>query len=286
MNEDPRPIAGDPIPPAFAAALARERAHAWADAPVVFFHRVGSTNDVALELAASGAAEGTMVVALSQTAGRGRRGRSWTSPPGAGVYFTAVLRPSRHARLVEGGGPSRLTLLVAVAVAEAVERVSGVSAQIKWPNDLVVSSGDGPMAGRRRRKLAGILTEAAASGSEVQHVVAGVGINLAPAVYPPDVVATSIESESGRSVGAADVFAACRASLAREYDTAACSGWDAVLRRWRERAPSSRGQRVRWTEEGRVLDGVTCGLDDDGALRIVDADGSVHRIVSGEVDWA
>ena len=170
---------------------------------------------------------------------------------------------------------------------EAVERVSGVPAQIKWPNDLVIPVSQPDARGPwRRRKLAGILTEAAVSGSNVQHVVVGIGINLAPSAYPPDVIATSIESESGRPANAADVFAACRASLARHYAAVAATGWNDVLERWRAHAPSSRGQRVRWVEGERTLDGVTCGLDDAGALRIEDASGRVHRVLSGEVEWA
>jgi BirA family biotin operon repressor/biotin-[acetyl-CoA-carboxylase] ligase len=276
----------EPLPRDFAEACARHGHHAWADAPVVFFDQTGSTNDVALDLAARGAAEGTSVVALAQTAGRGRRGRSWTSPPGAGIYFTVILRPSAHGAAVHAGSPARLTLLAAVAVADAVESVSGLAPQIKWPNDLVVDGGRDAATGHwRRRKLAGILTEAALSGAQVQHVVVGIGINLAPTAYPPDVVATSIESETSRSPGAADVFAACRAALARDYETWARGGWRGVLDRWRARAPSSLGYRVSWVENGCRREGTTAGLDEDGALQIRDPDGRVHRVVAGEVEW-
>jgi BirA family biotin operon repressor/biotin-[acetyl-CoA-carboxylase] ligase len=274
------------VPRSFVDAVARHRDHPWADAPVVFLEETTSTNDIALELAAHGAVEGTSVVALSQTAGRGRRGRSWTSPQGAGIYFTVVLRPATHADSSHAGTPSRLTLLAAVAIADAVESASGLSPQIKWPNDLVVDAGRDPATGAwRRRKLAGILTEATVAGAELQHVVVGVGLNLAPTAYPPDVIAASILSETSRPVSAADVFAACRASLAREYTRWARGGWDEVLDRWRVRSPSSTGYRVTWSEGGRSMTGVTAGLDADGALRIDDRHGHTHRVVAGEVEW-
>src|SRR5512141_155286 len=127
-----------------------------------WFEEVGSTNDVAKELADEGAAHGEVVVAESQTAGRGRRGRAWASPPGRNLYVSVVLRPELP--------PSRaaeLTLLASVAVCQAV-RQAGVTAGIKWPNDLV----------SRGRKLAGILTELAADPDRVQWVVLGIGINV------------------------------------------------------------------------------------------------------------
>jgi BirA family biotin operon repressor/biotin-[acetyl-CoA-carboxylase] ligase len=275
------------VPQSFVDAFARHRDHPWAGAPVVFLEETTSTNDVALELAARGAEEGTCVVALAQTAGRGRRGRSWTSPPGAGVYFTVVLRPAAHALSAEDGAPSRITLVAAVAVADAIEAVSGLSPQIKWPNDLVIHHGrDAETGAWRRRKLAGILTEGAVAGGDVQHVVVGIGVNLMPTAYPPDVVATSILSETSRPASAADVFAACRAALARDYAAWARGGWAGLLDRWRQRSPSSRGFRVTWSEGGRRLEGHTAGLDDEGALVIQDRDGRRHRVIAGEVEWA
>jgi BirA family biotin operon repressor/biotin-[acetyl-CoA-carboxylase] ligase len=280
-------IGAPEVPLAFQDAFLRHRDHPWVDAPVVFFEETTSTNDVALDLAARGAGEGTCVVALSQTAGRGRRGRSWTSPPGAGVYFTAVLRPSRHALPAEDASPSRLTLVAAVSVADAIETVSGLSPQIKWPNDLVIDSGrDAATGAWHRRKLAGILTEGAVAGGDVQHVVVGIGVNLMPTAYPPGVVATSIASETTRPASAADVFAACRAALARDYATWARGGWADLLERWRVRSPSSRGFRVTWSEGGCRRNGTTAGLDDEGALIVSDADGKLHRVIAGEVEWA
>jgi BirA family biotin operon repressor/biotin-[acetyl-CoA-carboxylase] ligase len=177
--------------------------------------------------------------------------------------------------------------MAAVAMADAVQDVSGLSPQIKWPNDLVVDAGRDPVTGTwRRKKLAGILTEAAMSGAQVQHVVVGVGINLQPTAYPPDVVATSILSETQVLVEPGELFAACRASLARDYATWTGGGAASVLERWRRRAPSITGCPVKWQQDGRELRGVSAGVDDEGALLIRGDAGQLHRVVAGEVEWA
>ena len=128
----------DHLPPDFVSALDRSRPRLGPLASrVLFFSSVGSTNDVAATLASQGGAEGAVVVADAQTAGRGRRGRTWFSPPGSGLYVSVVLAP---ARAREGGdrATALLTLAAGVALAEAVERVTGLSPAIKWPNDLLV----------------------------------------------------------------------------------------------------------------------------------------------------
>lgn len=118
---------------------------------LLFFSSIGSTNDVAAGIAAAGDAEGLVVIADAQTAGRGRRGHTWFSPPGSGLYISLVLAPAQATHSVPRA-VSLLTLMAGVAIAEAIERVSGLHADIKWPNDLLVG----------RRKLAGILAEAVA----------------------------------------------------------------------------------------------------------------------------
>ena len=155
---------------------------------------VPSTMDVAAALASEGAAHGVVVVAEEQTAGRGRRGSTWSSPPGAGLYFSFIARPADAATL------SLLTLAAGVGVREGIAAASGLAAGLKWPNDLTVG----------RRKLAGILAEGLAIGTGNQAIVIGVGVNVQPAAYPPDVAAraTSIEGELGRAVDRDALFAA------------------------------------------------------------------------------
>src|SRR5262249_594491 len=134
---------------------------------VMWYAEVPSTNDVAAACAERGAGEGCVIVADTQTAGRGRHGRSWCSPPGAGLYVSLVLRPLPHALPL-------LTVGAGVAVAEGIRAATGLAPALKWPNDVYVGS----------RKLAGILAEAGAAPDGAQHVVLGVGINLLPAAYP------------------------------------------------------------------------------------------------------
>jgi BirA family transcriptional regulator, biotin operon repressor / biotin---[acetyl-CoA-carboxylase] ligase len=156
---------------------------------VEFLPETGSTNDIALHRAHDGAPHGTVVVADMQTAGRGRRGRAWHSPPEAGVYLSAVLRAEAWA-----GALSLLTLAAGVAVARAIGSATGLAVELKWPNDVVI--------GRPWRKLAGILSETAAATPRVDAVVVGIGVNVRGGSFPPEIAhrATALEIELGRPV--------------------------------------------------------------------------------------
>jgi BirA family biotin operon repressor/biotin-[acetyl-CoA-carboxylase] ligase len=219
-----------------------------------------------------------VVIAEAQTAGRGRRGHTWFSPPGSGLYVSLVLAPVR-ARHSSSRAVSLLTLMAGVAIAEAVERITGLRADIKWPNDLLVG----------RRKLAGILAEAVAradAATGVGEVVLGYGINVSPAAYPPDLNdrVTSLESELGRSVDRAMLTAETIAAIAERYDDLLACRFDAILDAWRARSPGSQGARVSWETPQGVQSGVTDGIDDHGAL-LVRSGATVERIVAGEVRW-
>jgi BirA family biotin operon repressor/biotin-[acetyl-CoA-carboxylase] ligase len=232
---------------------------------------VSSTNDIAAAYAARGAAEGLVVIAETQTAGRGRFARSWHSPAGSGLYVSVLLRPSPHVvpLLTLGGG---------VAICEAVRETTGLPAIIKWPNDLLAPVG--------RRKLAGILVEASATSHGVEYAVFGFGLNIRPSAYPPDLVgrATSLEEELGRSVDAEQVFGCCLAALARRYEDLSAGRQQDVLARWSELAPDARGTRIEWARDGKAMSGVSAGIDADGALLAQTGQG-IERIVSGEVTW-
>lgn len=266
----------EPLPEAFEAAL-RGTAHRRGrmGAAVHFLAETTSTNDVAAALAERGAPAGTTVVALAQTAGRGRLGRTWFSPPGAGLYVSIVCRGSAAAPL--------LTLAAGVALAEGIRAGSGLPVEIKWPNDIVVPGGS---ATTQRRKLAGILAEASTAADGLQFVVLGYGINLRPAAYPADIAdrATSMEAELGRPADPGVVLAETLAALNERVSQLARGNPGAVLARWRELAPSAHGAHVKWeTPEGQRT-GVAQGIDETGAL-LVRSTGDVHRIVSGEVQW-
>jgi BirA family biotin operon repressor/biotin-[acetyl-CoA-carboxylase] ligase len=246
----------------------------------LFFSSVGSTNDLALERTRSASlsgerrgevSEGLVVVAGQQTAGRGRRGHAWFSPPGSGLYVSVVLAPAA-ARVDPGRATMLTTLAAGVALSEAIGAATGLRVDLKWPNDLYVS----------RRKLAGILAEGAPDDS----VVLGYGINVAATAFPPDLGdrATSLETELGRTVDSTHVLVETLAALSRRYEDLLAGRFDAILDAWRLHAPAATGARVSWTTNAGALSGVTAGIDDSGALLVKTSD-RIERIVAGEVTW-
>jgi BirA family transcriptional regulator, biotin operon repressor / biotin---[acetyl-CoA-carboxylase] ligase len=272
------PLAPRDVPDEVRSELSRVRARLNGMARRVhWLETVGSTNDIAARLADAGAEEGTVVVAEAQTAGRGRMGRVWHSPAGAGLYVSIVLRPSAGAGLsAQETSTALLTLGAGVALAQGVEAATGLAAEIKWPNDLVIA----------RRKLAGILTEAAAAGSALQFIVLGFGLNLRQTAYPPELAqrVTSIEAETNRPADRAVLLAEILAAIAGRYADLRQGRFDAILSAWRARASSLRGSAVEWSSGGAIMRGRAEGIDDTGAL-LVRAGGSVQRLLAGEVRW-
>ncbi|HEV3486178.1 MAG TPA: biotin--[acetyl-CoA-carboxylase] ligase [Vicinamibacterales bacterium] len=267
---------GEPLPDDLAAALLASAGHRGpVGATLHFLSETTSTNDVAARLADRGAPHGTTIVALAQTAGRGRFGRTWFSPPGAGLYVSVICRERMAAPL--------LTLAAGVALAEGIRRATALPVEIKWPNDIVVTAG---AVAPRRRKLAGILAEASTTAGGLQYVVLGFGINLRAAAYPVSIAdrATSIETELGRVPDAGAVLAETLAALNARVAQLARGQRDEVLTRWRGLAPSAHGSMVRWETADGVASGVTNGIDDTGAL-LVRCRTGLHRIVAGEVEW-
>ena len=258
----------------FDAALARTAARrgAFGD-PLHYFEETGSTNDEAARLAEAGAQEGTTIVAAAQTAGRGRMGRTWFSPAGAGLYASVVIRDPRAAPL--------LTLAAGVALAEAIRTAVGLPVEIKWPNDLVIDSGLG-----RRRKVAGILTEGSSSADGIQYVIVGFGINLLPVVFPSDIGIrpTSLAGELGRDVDPAALLAECLAALAERVRDLVHGRQSHVLDRWLTLSPSATGSRVECDGPGGPVAGTTAGIAPDGALLVRTAD-TVHAVRAGQVRW-
>ncbi len=257
-----------PLPADIVEAMERARERFDPTPPrVLYFASVTSTNDIASRVAAEGSPDGTAVVSDLQRAGRGRLGRTWYSPPGAGLYVSVVLRRPAF--------PALVTLAAGVALADAVRACTHLPVAIKWPNDLVVG----------RRKLAGILAEAS-GGDQIEYVVLGFGINLHSAAYPQDIAdrATSIEAELGRPVDRGVLLVECLVSLAQWTEAVAAGRASAMLDRWRALSPSSRGARVEWTGPLGGGSGITNGIDEDGA-RLVQSGDAVERIVAGEVRW-
>ena len=239
---------------------------------IQWFSELQSTNDVVATLAEAGAAEGIVVSADAQNAGRGRFGRSWASPHGAGVYASTLFRPDAAVlRLV--------TLAAGVALVDGIHVATGLRLHLKWPNDIVT---DGTAASR---KVGGILAEGGADSDGRPWVVLGFGINVLTASLPRDVTmrATSLEHELGRPVDRGLVLAECLAALSQRYAQLQSGERQAVIADWRDRAASTLGRQVEWND-GAVRRGIARDVDEHGAL-LIQTDTGVVTIISGELQW-
>jgi len=233
---------------------------------LIYEPTVASTMDVAREEAEAGCPEGTVVLADEQTKGRGRLGRTWVSPPGDNLYLTVVLRPS-PARL------RRLSIVSALAVAEAIEEVTGLRAAVKWPNDVQLSG----------KKVAGILIESEMTGDEVRFALVGPGINVNLDVSQIEEIhdiATSLAAEFGRPLSRERLLAAFLRCLEDLY-LAPPEAEDAY-RLWKTRLETL-GKPVRVQGAGGPLEGVAVDADSDGALILRLDDGRHVRVDAGEV---
>jgi BirA family transcriptional regulator, biotin operon repressor / biotin---[acetyl-CoA-carboxylase] ligase len=196
--------------------------------PLAAFERVGSTSDVARDLAANGAPDGQVVVARTQTRGRGRRGRTWVSLPGQGAYVSVVLRPALRA-----DDTGWLAVLGGVAVVDALESLGLQGLKLKWPNDVLVAG----------RKIAGVLVEPRLSGGSIEFAVLGVGVNVGQAAndWPPELreTATSCRME-GVAASCDDVATALIRGLDRWYGIVKANQFERLMEAWVQRGGTSR----------------------------------------------
>ncbi len=231
---------------------------------------IDSTNALAKTLAGQGAPEGTLVVTEEQTAGRGRRGKSWTSPAGANLLFSVLLRPP-----MEGERVFVLTMVLGVAGLKAVKKVAAVEAMIKWPNDLYV----GP------KKLAGVLTEFAVRGKQVDWVVPGMGINVG---WHPDVPegggagATSLLEETGQRVSRNELLIELLTVFESLYKEVVAGNMKTLHEEW-NRNCLVLGKAVVVASEKERVEGKALRIDEFGALIIEDAEGNQRRILTDDV---
>lgn len=231
------------------------------------FDSLPSTMDEAFRWAMDGAPQGALVCAETQTQGRGRLGRSWTSPRGRGIYCSLLVHTD-----FPPGEAARLTLLTAVALAEACERVSGVAPGIKWPNDLMLCG----------RKLAGILTELRAEQDRTRYVVIGIGINVnTPAGMLPE-GAVSLREVCKSRLDRAGLLREFLQLFEEHFLSIPSRGWQPVWDAWQRRSIMT-GRRVRFEERGRVFEGIAQGLDQGGGLIVRLAEGREVTRISGDV---
>jgi BirA family biotin operon repressor/biotin-[acetyl-CoA-carboxylase] ligase len=232
--------------------------------PLVYLASVESTQDVARAAAREGAGAGFAVVAGQQTAGKGRAGRSWWSPPAGGLYLSLLLRPEVPAELVPWA-----TMTLALGAAEAIEQVCGLAIDIKWPNDLQWQG----------RKLAGVLAEGAFTGSRLDYVVAGIGLNVAiDFSAQPELAnsAVSLQSAAGRPVDPVELLVALLACTEQHY--LALQAGHSPLAAWQARLHTLGRPVTARAANGQVYTGVARAVLSDGALRI-DLDGGGSAVV-------
>lgn len=242
----------------------------WVAKEVLYFDTIDSTNTKAQELAEKGYPSGTLVVADKQESGKGRRGRSWVSPSGTGIFMTLMIKPD-----INPNNASMLTLVVALAVAKAITSVTGEKALIKWPNDIVVNG----------KKVCGILTEMNAQFDYINHIVVGIGINVHNESFPEEIsqMASSLMIEAGgKRFHRAQIIAETMSYFEQYYDTFLKTQDLSALVREYDELLVNRNKSVRVLDPKEPFDGKAMGITPKGEL-IVDTWESRKLVSSGEV---
>jgi BirA family biotin operon repressor/biotin-[acetyl-CoA-carboxylase] ligase len=237
--------------------------------PVHHFETLASTNDLAKELGARGAPQGTLVVAEAQTRGRGRLGRHWDSPAVAGLYVSLLLRPP-----LPPGELPQITLTTAVAVVRALRRATGLTPGIKWPNDLLLNG----------RKMGGILTEMESESDQIRHLVVGLGLNVNNIRFPAELktTATSLALEAGRPFSRLEILKAWLEEFEDLYDRFLARQFPAILAEWQTYAVTL-GQEVRVRQGAVEICGKALKVAADGALLVQTLTGEIVKVTSGEI---
>lgn len=243
----------------------------WAGRQVHYLDEVDSTNTECRRIAEKGAAHGTLVVAEMQTAGKGRRGRSWQQEPGTMISMSLLLRPV-------GIAPERasmLTLPAAYAVAGAIRELCGLEAGIKWPNDVVVG----------KKKVCGILTEMSLEMDEIRYILVGIGINANVQLFSEEIsqIATSLYLESGERVVRSQMMALVMKRFEADYEAFLKAGDLRDIREEYNRLLVNRDARVKVLDPKGEYEGVARGIDEMGQLLVECGDGRLEKVYAGEV---
>ncbi len=239
------------------------------------FTEIGSTNTTAMQAAVQGAAEGSVFIAEAQLGGRGRGGHNWHSEAGSGIYVSVILRPR-----LEPSAALALSLITGIAVHDAVKLTSDTAADLRWPNDVLLSG----------KKVAGVLTETSADMQHMHHAVVGIGINVNQSAFPPELAvhATSLRIETGREWPRLAIVVALLESLDRQYralQSDPVAAQEQIIAAFEERSSFARGAMVTVhdrEESATQYVGKTLGLDERGFLRVQTAEG-VRTVLSGGI---
>ena len=267
-------------------ALLKQIHTKWAGRQVRFFEEIDSTNLQAKREADAGAAHGLLTIADKQTAGRGRRGRSWSSPPDTNIYFSLLLRPE-----FSSDKASMLTLVMAYAVASGLEKTVGkdiwqvhlgekggigqISSGIKWPNDLVLGG----------KKICGILTEMGMEQNRMKYVIIGCGINVGAQEFPLELAdkATSLENELNRKTERAELVGNIAEAFEEAYEVFAAEGSLKSIQERYNRLLVNRDREVCVLDPAGEYRGTAKGINDTGELLVERSDGTVQKVYAGEV---
>ena len=244
----------------------------WAGRQIIYYDETDSTNTRAKEIGEKGdrSRHGTLVVADRQIAGKGRRGRAWESPAGSSVYMTLLLYPE-----ILPTKASELTLVMAMAVAEGIRKVTGLDVGIKWPNDIILSG----------KKTCGILTEMSAEIGYINYVIIGVGVNVNQLTFPEEIqdVATSLKIESKKDIKRAELIAAIMESFEKCYETFLQTEDLSGVKEQYNQMLLNRNQKVRVLEPGHEYEAMALGITSTGELIVRLPGGEEKEIYAGEV---
>ncbi|RFB16945.1 biotin--[acetyl-CoA-carboxylase] ligase [Bacillus sp. HNG] len=237
-----------------------------------FEESVTSTQQIAHKLAYEGAVEGTLVVAEEQTTGRGRLDRAWYSPKHTGVWMSMILRPQ-----IPPSQAPQLTLLAAVGVVQAIQEVTGLEPDIKWPNDILI----------HQKKIVGILTELQAETDRINSVIIGIGINVNQELsqFPENLhtIASSLAIEKGDKIDRAELIQVILLKIEKLYNEYLQHGFKVVKLLWESYATSIGKQIIARTISGSI-EGKAIGINEEGVLLLEDAEGKVHHIYSADIE--
>lgn len=238
---------------------------------IVCFDQTDSTNIRAREMAVTGAPEGTVIIADTQTAGRGRKGRWWHSPENGGIYMSLVLRP----QLSPADAP-RITLMTAVALVEALAAFTDTAVQIKWPNDLLTN----------QKKICGILTEISTEMDMVEYVIVGIGmnVNMRADAFTGSLenIATSLCIETGQTFDRSKVVKTILEKFEKTYNLFNTRGFEPIIEQWKTLS-NIIGKTISIDVLGKLQQGRVLDVDNSGVLIMEDPHGNVHRFYSGDV---
>lgn len=241
----------------------------WLGHNLVYNETIDSTNRIARELAEAGGDAGTVVLAEQQTAGRGRLGRQWHSPFGTGIWMSLILKPQ-----ISPEDAPKITLVTAVAVAQAFKELTDLQPGIKWPNDILFQG----------KKACGVLTELKADMDCIHYVIAGIGINVNDEIFPEEIqqIATSLRIESGSILERTKIVGAILNNIEHYYELWQQEGFESIRDTWKKYSINL-NREVTINTLKDIIHGVAVDIDEDGLLLVKDAQGLIQRITAGDV---